>query len=346
MDPSTPRTPERDKRPGLHYVLTADGIEVPVIDLTHPAFAFEPDDAEMERRIAAFVRQTRARERLPRLVSRLLVRIALRKSFLARGIRAAAGTFLSGVGAYLLKLGPELLGAGWAQPVDRRIADALPAVSMRLRMLDMARLLLAGVTPALAARRSPLHLVNLGGGPSPDSWNAVLMLRRDRPDLLDGRAVRIHALDVDAEGPALGARAVAALRGPGAPLDGLDVALAHAPYDWTRPDTLGAVLAALPGDAPVVAVSSEGALLEYADDACVVANLAALRDLTPADTVVAASATGDGEVAALLHGSGRVPLRPRSAEALAALVGRAGWRVERVIPRPACRDVLLVKAGS
>src|SRR5262249_14669857 len=153
------------------------------------------------------------------------LRFVLRGSVLARGLNEAEGGFLAGLHTYLFKLGPDLLGT-YARPVDKRIAAALPSISMRLRLLDMARLLVEGASPALEARRAPLHLVNLGGGPSSDSWNAVLLLRRDRPELLTGRAVRILTLDLDAAGPAFGARAVAALGASNAPLHGVDVAFA------------------------------------------------------------------------------------------------------------------------
>jgi hypothetical protein len=39
------RLSERNKRPGVCYALTDDGIELPVIDLTHPAFTV-PDQPQ------------------------------------------------------------------------------------------------------------------------------------------------------------------------------------------------------------------------------------------------------------------------------------------------------------
>jgi hypothetical protein len=40
------RVPERHKQAGLCYAVTDDGIELPVIDVTQPAFTFNPTDAE------------------------------------------------------------------------------------------------------------------------------------------------------------------------------------------------------------------------------------------------------------------------------------------------------------
>ena len=67
-----------------------------------------------------------------------------------------------------------------------------------------------------------------------DSLNALIVLRRDRPGVLDGRRIRIDVLDRDGDGPAFGARALTALRAEGGPLHGLDVQLRHVRTDWTE----------------------------------------------------------------------------------------------------------------
>jgi hypothetical protein len=342
------RIPETKKLPGVHYALTNDGIELPVLDLTHAAFRFDPSDAELRARVADFVRDSRRRERLPKVLSALVLKIVLRGSVLAQGLRDAEGAFLSGVHTYLFKLGPELLGSGWARPVDRRIVDSLPARSMRLRLFDMADLLAEGMTAPLVARRTPLHFVNIGGGPASDSWNAVLLLRSRSPDLLENRPVYLHVLDRDEAGASFGARAVAALTAQGGPLAGLDVTFAHIPYDWARPRELPAVLRELDqdGEPPVVAVSSEGALFDYGSDAEITSNLEALHALTPPDAVMVGSVTGDDEVGMLVLKDSTIRVRPRSAEAFAALADAARWRIVRTIQRPTCRDVALAKAVS
>ena len=78
--------------------------------------------------------------------------------------------------------------AAYARPIDRRIAAALPVMAVRLRLADMATLLAEALAPTLEARpRHPLRLVNIAGGPAMDSLNALIVLRRDRPGVLDGR---------------------------------------------------------------------------------------------------------------------------------------------------------------
>jgi hypothetical protein len=43
-----PKIIERNKRAGVFYVVTDDGLELPVIDLTHPAFELILSEAELK----------------------------------------------------------------------------------------------------------------------------------------------------------------------------------------------------------------------------------------------------------------------------------------------------------
>src|SRR5262249_5709563 len=134
-----------------------------------------------------------------------------------------------------------------------------------------------GLTADLpAADRTPLHLINVGGGPALDSVNALIMLRRARAKLLD-RSVVIHVLDSAEDGPFFGARALNALKAAGRPLHGLDITGQHLRYDWNAPAMLKDLVTALTSAGGRVAASSEGALFEYGSDDAVIANLLALR---------------------------------------------------------------------
>jgi hypothetical protein len=325
-------------RNSLSLVTTDDGVELPVIDVTHPAFALSLSEAALAELEDAFWREERRRERLPKLLQRLFLKVFLRKSLLARGLRS--GKFLSALDTYLFKLGPDCLPAS-AAPIDRVIAASLPAVSMRLRLQDMASLLAEALAPALEARTErSLRLVNIGGGTCIDSLNALLVARRDHPDLLDARPIELLALDLDASGASFGARCLASLqRGP---LHGVDVTLQHRHYDWATPERLGEFSSST--DDAFVAVSSEGALFEYPEDAIVVGNLEALHAVTPRDAVVVGSVTSDSPVALRAAANSPIRLRPRSLEAFEALAARAAWKLDRVIERPCCRDVRLLKA--
>src|SRR6185369_11996777 len=106
-----------------------------------------------------------------------------------------------GLNTYLLKLGPNNLGTITNDPVDRRFAEAIPVLSVRLRLQDVAQLLAEFLALELArAPGKPLHLLNIAGGPSMDSLNAVLLLKRSHPQQLQSRRIVIHVLDLDAAG--------------------------------------------------------------------------------------------------------------------------------------------------
>lgn len=335
---------ELHKKPGVVYAVTDDGVELPVIDVTHPAFSLSVTEPGLAALSADFIREADRRRRWPLFVRRLLYRLFLSRSILAAGMAQASGSFLSGLNTYVMKLGPDNLGR-YAQPIDRTIAASLPVLGMRLRLQDVATLLADGLEPRLeTSRERPCHLLNIGGGTAIDSLNALLVLQRRGPERLRSRSLRIHVLDLQAAAPGFGERALAALQAEGAPLHGLDVRLEHVPYDWSRAaETLPGMLAdRLPPDA-IVAVSSEGGLFEYGSDDRIVGNLDVLRDHTPEDTIVVGSVTRDDGPAAHLDPPSGIVLVPRSLRAFETLAHRAGWTASRWIERPFSRQVSLRK---
>ena len=132
----------------------------------------------------------------------------------------------------MLKLGAEHLPAGFDGPMDRKVAAAPHMTLVRLRMQQIAKLLVeALLAPLAAAPDAPLALVNIAGGPALDSINALIVLARAHASLLR-RPIAIHVFDAQPDGPAFGARALRALAAPGAPLGGIDVQFEHHAYDW------------------------------------------------------------------------------------------------------------------
>jgi hypothetical protein len=339
--------PEANKKPGVFYAVSADGIELPIVDVTHPSFALPLDRTEATALIERYAKAESRRGRLQHWARRHFYGYFLKRSVLGRALMGAAGTFLPGMPTYLLKLGPDHLGAGYAQEIDRRIAASPPALAMRLRLLDVVTLLAEGLAPALARdAAAPLHFVNIGGGPASDSLNALVVLRKEHPGSLEGRAIRIHVLDRDDRGPLFGARALEALRGEGGPLRGLDVSLEHVRYDWTDTTVLDATLAALARDGGIVAGSSEGALFDYGSDEEIRANLASIRRGPPAGTIVVGTVTRARRArrpgARRERSPHRAAVIPRTFEEFETLVHSAGWRVEKRLESPLQFHVRLV----
>jgi hypothetical protein len=339
----SPRIVERNKRPGVGYALTEDGLELPVIDLTHPAFGDLPDDAAQEQAVREYLEATARAARTPGVLRDAVLWLMSRRSLLMRAIRDSGGSYLPGLSTYLLKLGPANLGAGYAGRLDRLVAASVPALSARLRLRNMADLAAEALVPRLRAQAGrPLRMVNIGGGPAMDSLNALLLLRRDHPQLLDGRPVRVHVLDVDPAGAAFGQRALEALRADGGPLRNVDATLAYHRYDWTDSRALASLADGWDLEHAIVAGASEGGLFEYGGDETVIANLEALHRLVPAEAFVVGSVTREGPLTRAVQASGLPQTtHPRTVEAFGALVTRAGWTLDRVVDNLMTFDVRL-----
>lgn len=354
MHPSQaiPRIPEHEKKAGLCYALTDDGLELPVIDVSHPAFVLEPGEGELAALMDACLRDMRAREAAPALVQRLLLRFLLRGSLLAGAIGGARGGFVSGMGTYLLKLGPGNLGPGYAKAVDRRIASSLPCLSARLRLRDSARLLAGALVPALRARPGArLDILDIAGGPAASTLNAIMILRRGNPGLLEGRPIRILVLDRDQAGPAFAVRSLGALMADACPLSGLDLRLEARSHDWANADGLGEILSGLAGaggiaDAGILALISEGGLFDYGSDEDIAANLDRAGRAWPGEAFWVGTASRPEGGAGAINAASGAQVRPRGAADIARLASASGWTVENRVDCPLSSSFLLSSKGG
>jgi len=336
---------EKNKKAGVCYAVTDDGIELPVIDVTHPAFAIELTDSELDLLLQKHLQEIKNQERVPAFVRGWMLRFLQRHSILMHGIDASAGTFLTGMHTYMLKLGADNLNTAYASSIDRSIAGSLPTLSIRLRLQDIAQLLAEDVAPVLNTdAKATLHLLNIGGGPAIDSLNVLIILEKGRPDLLAGRRIFVHSLDLDSAGPNFGSRALTALQAAGGPLHGLDVSFDYIKYDWSDPGLLSILLNSFENDNVAVAASSEGALFEYGSDDEITTNLQALHKGAPANSIIAGTVTRADDYGRLLNSASQAALNLRGLDAFTALALRAGWKVVKVIDRPMSHDVLLEKA--
>ena len=332
--------PAGDSR-AVVFATTADGLILPVIDVTHPAFAIPDDPASLAARRDAFLAWDRRYRRMPRIVTRLLIRLAARRSVLLRKILASDNEYLDSISTYMLKLGADHLPPVFDGPVDRKVAAAPHMALVRLRMQQIVRLLAEALLAPLAdAPDPPLHLVNIAGGPALDSINALIMLARAHAKLIH-RPIAIHVFDAQQDGPTFGARALLALTAPEGPLHGLQVQFQHHAYDWNDTAPLGRLLAGLAADGAIIAASSEGGLFEYGTDDAVVANLTALaRAGVP---IFAGSVTSSSELRKRMIAQAGFRLFPRGLEGFAPLAERSGYAIaesrtavmsEQVLLRP------------
>jgi hypothetical protein len=324
------RIPEKNKKPGVCYAVTNEGVELPVIDVTHPEFALNLSPEEFAEQRRKFMVAVGRGSWMPPFLHRQLLRFLLRRSVLMQGIRKGRDRFLSGMNTYLLKLGPGNLGAGYIGRGDRQIAGSYPVLAVRLRLQETARMIAEGFAGPLSARPgAPLHLLNIGGGHTADSLNSLIVARAADARLLEGRRIVIHVLDLEADAPDFGRRALAALLAPGAPLYGLDVAFSHVRYNWGEPEVLRTVLMGLGAGDKVITFSTEGALFEYGSDADILSNLALIREATPADSTITGSVTRERTEFRKHYGATQIPVVHRGLPRFTALVKQAGWAVEK-----------------
>ncbi len=85
--------PEKNKRAGVCYAATDDGLELPVIDITHPAFGCEMTGAEISAVIDRTMLGLRESSKLPPEALKELPR----RSILWRGTFESMGTVMSGM---------------------------------------------------------------------------------------------------------------------------------------------------------------------------------------------------------------------------------------------------------
>jgi hypothetical protein len=324
---------------GVVFAMTEEGYPLPVIDVAHPRFAMPSDPAMVRALQAAFLANEKRLRWMPRFILRMILRSAAKRSRLVRAMFGSDAAFLDGITTYVMKLGAENLVPPYDTPTDCKFTSAPHVALLRLRLQQTASLLAEGLANDLTGRDGALHLINIGGGPALDSANALILLRREQPGLLQ-RPVVIHVLDPDTAGPSFGANALAALKAEGAPLHGLDIAFDHRSYSWDRPSDLEALVRSLGPDAAVIAVSSEGALFEYGTDQAIIANLTALR-ASEKVRLIAGSVTSADKARKRMIANSRFKLYPRGAGGLSPLAARGGFTIVKIESAPLSDQVLL-----
>jgi hypothetical protein len=330
------------KSGGIIYAKTREGFDLPVIDFTNPAFAVPEDPAAVQALYDAFIADERRRRRIPKFIMRMMLGSAAKKSRLIRALFKSDTGYLDGLSTYVMKLGADNLVPPYDTPMDRRLAASPHVALLRLRMHQIAHLVAEGLADTLAAAgaAAPLSLINIGGGPALDSINALILLRRARPDLLT-RPIAIEVLDANQDGAFFGANALAALRADQGPLAGLDIGMRHHDYDWDRPAALESLVQNLSSAGAMIAASTEGALFEYGRDQAIVANLQALRANGSGVSVVAGSVTRADETRRRMIAQTGFKLVPRGIAGFAPLIAQAGFRIAKVESAQLSDQVLL-----
>jgi hypothetical protein len=326
----------------MTYARTREGFDLPVIDVTNERFAVPDDPAAVRGLHDAIIAGERRRRLIPKFIMRMMLRRAARKSRLVRAFFNSDAGFLDGMSTYVMKLGADNLVPPYDTPIDRRVAASPHILLVRLRMQQIAHLIAEGIADDLATApaTAPLSLINIGGGPALDSINALIVLRRLRPDLLNRRIV-IEVFDCHQDGVFFGINALAALKADNGPLARLDIDMQYHDYDWDRSAPLESLVKKLTSAGAIIAASSEGALFEYGSDGAIVANLKALHADGSGARLVAGSVTCADETRRRMMTETRFKLVPRGIAGFAPLAAQAGFRIAKAQSALLSEQVLL-----
>jgi hypothetical protein len=254
--------------------------------------------------------------------------------------------YVSGMSTLMMKLPPELIGGSMNRFMDRKLASGFTAVTVRMRLRDMCRLQVEALIPKLqASPRKDLCFVNIAGGSASDSINTLILISKQKLDLIKNRMIEINVLDVDSFGPNFAEKSIEALKAPNGSFQGLDISFKHVPYDWNKTTKLADLLSERKNS--IVACSSEGGLFEYCADDDIINNLNCLYDNSSDDlTIVGDIVLELGKVnpafPALLESSGN-NVRFFGIEGLKKILDKTNWKLDKTIEGNPCYLIFELK---
>jgi hypothetical protein len=274
------KIPEKNKISGLSYVYTECGMELPVLDVTHPLFTASINEESLEALCKESAQRAKSMKEMPAAQKMVIAE----KSFIFGRYfhKDPHATYLSGMSTYMLKLGPSLIGGGEERNIDRMIAMGVISVAARMRLRDICRLQANALVPQLVTYPGKeLCLLNIAGGAAADSINTLILVLAEDQSLLKNRKIKINAFDIDTDSPGFARRCVETLKARGCHFHGLDISFNHIKYNWT--DTRGLIDFLGKKRDCILTATSEGGLFEYASDEEIINNLDALYDNSPHD---------------------------------------------------------------
>ena len=323
----------KNKIPGLSYAFTLNGVELPVLDITHPLFRSAINEEklnEMLKKSAKTADKTAERfNKIPLFIKKFLTK----RSFIMSELLQENGDrqFLTGLSTLMLKLGPGLIGKGRKRFLDRLSSGGIGGIVLRMRVRAISNYIAQPMIPLLT--KSPeknICMINIAGGAASDSINALFLILAEHPAILSNRIIEIHVLDPDNYGPAFADRCIAALKAPGNRFCDLNITFNHIDYDWNNTEKLKELLSERKNW--IQLCSSEGGLFEYCSDEVIIQNLNTLSVHSADDIIIAGSLVHDikmvdaGMIAALKISTS---IKPRflGIEGLTNIIDR-NWKID------------------
>ena len=327
----------RNKIPDLSYAFTVNGIELPVLDITHPYF-ISCTDEETLKKLLPYVEKNAEENaekfnKIPAFIKRFLINHSFAMAELLQVDKQNA--FASGITTIMMKLGPQLIGKGRKRFLDRQVNKGFGALVIRLRVRDISKCQAEALIPLLIkSPRKDLCFINIAGGAASDSINSLFLIQKENPELLRDRKIEINVLDIDDFGPVFADRCITALKGPGGKFSKLNISFRHIHYDWNKTEQLEELL--LERKDWLQICSSEGGLFEYCSDEVIIRNLNTLYSHANDDMVVAGTLLHDAEtidagMLAALKISTKIKPRLLGINGLKNITGNNRWKIESII---------------
>jgi hypothetical protein len=329
--------PIKKKIPGLSYAFTLNGIELPVLDITHPDFV-ECTNDKILHKLLPYVQKNAEKNaekfnKIPSFYKRYLIKHSFGMAELLD--IENQNMFASGITTIMMKLGPRLIGKGRKRFWDRQMNKGFGPLVIRMRTRDISKCQAKILIPLLKEYPGKdLCFINIAGGSASDNINALFLIQNENPTLLIKRKIEINVLDIDTFGPGFGDRCITALKTPNGRFKELDITFKHTHYDWNKVDTLIELQSERKGWLQLY--SSEGGLFEYCSDEVIIKNLNAIYSYSEDEAVIIGTLMHDiKEIDAGMVASMKIitKIKPRllGKNGLKSITENNKWNIERII---------------
>jgi hypothetical protein len=267
----------KNKISGISYAFTDDGIELPVLDITHPLFISTIDENVFKALSLKAAHKAEQIKNLTFSITKIIAKLLQREN-----------TYLSGMRTLTMKLGPNLLkgrkGEFWhklgklaSKKLFVAMTIGLNTIAIRMRLRDVCKYQSEILIPQLKKNpRKNLCFINIAGGAASDTINTLILIQKKEPLLLKERKIEINILDIDTYGPNFAKQCIEALKEPNAYFHELDISFRHIQNNWNNTQNLLDLLSERKDWIQICA--SEGGLFEYGSDKEIIENLNIVYD--------------------------------------------------------------------
>jgi hypothetical protein len=175
----------KNKLPGLSYVFTMNGIELPVLDITHPDFISSIDEKKLKK-MQPYIEKNAERNankfnKIPTFIKNYFAK----HSFAMAELLQNESSFASGISTLMMKLGPNLIGKGKKRFWDRQVTKGFGSLVIRMRIRDISKCQADALIPLLQkSQEKNVCFINIAGGAASDSINALFIIQHKNPELL------------------------------------------------------------------------------------------------------------------------------------------------------------------